>query len=288
MKVEPSDSRRQSRSQNLGQLVRSLASCLAFLASLFSLSCNQTFQPEVNYKPKLNVYSVLFANARAAYVRVMSVVESPTDVSEPVHGAAVTIRSSNGTLSLVDTTAIIDAIRALFYYGPLRVITGQSFTVSVSKEGYPTSTASAVVPFGYATILEQSTYEDLRDPGDATSDISVVPNLSHLASAAFIRLLVEYRGIDSMGKFRVSSFNLISIDSVNPFTEIEPAQLPIMVSIKYGLKFTTLMTDTAFEHLYRVRTVPQTILINGDGRVKNNWPGELSAGPVKEVISITG
>ena len=227
--------------------IRLLASCLfsrrkylyagiplaGLLASLFSLSCNQTFQPEVNYKPRLNVYAVLFANAEVAYVRVMSVVESPTDVSEPVHGASVKLtRMLDGySLSLVDTTEVIDGDTASFYYTPVRIFPGTFYSVSVEKSGYPPVTANVTVPFGYATVPEQGVYSAFRDPEYASSNLGVEAILSGLASAAFVQVLVEYRGLDSAGSFCVGAFNVMPIDSVNPFTEIEAAKLPVSVNI---------------------------------------------------------
>jgi peroxiredoxin len=58
--------------------------------------------------------------------------------------------------------------------------------------------------------------------------------------------------------------------------------------LKNKLNYTTLVADTSFERLYKVEAVPQTLLINGDGKVKNNWTGELTAQQVKELMSTIG
>ena len=208
---------------------------LFFYAFLFIpfvfLSCNKSFQPEVRYVPKLNVYAVLFANAHGVYVRVTPIVESPSDVSRPLRGATVTLTSPVGSTTMVDSVAVINGDTASFYYTRVHVVPGWLYTVSVAKEGYPPVTASAVVPYGFATVPEQSTHGDFRDPEEATSDLSIVASLSRLAAATFVQLDVEYRGIDSTGNFHGGSFNVVPVDSLNPFTEIGAAQLPVTVSI---------------------------------------------------------
>jgi peroxiredoxin len=54
------------------------------------------------------------------------------------------------------------------------------------------------------------------------------------------------------------------------------------------LNYTTLIADTVFERLYKVHAVPQTLLIEGGGKVKNNWSGELTSKEVKELMSTIG
>ncbi len=206
---------------------RLLSFTFLFLISLISLSCNQPFQPEVKYTPELNVYSVLFANAQAVYVRVTPVVQSPSDVTQQVHGASVTLVGTglNDTtvqrITLTDTTAIIDGSTASFYYAPAHIIPGRSYTVSVIQNGYPPAYASASIPFGYATIPDQNAYSILQSPKDVKTDINLTVNLSGIASAEFVQMFVECRGLDSTGNFNVASFNVIPVDSLNPFTETD-------------------------------------------------------------------
>ena len=89
----------------------------------------------------LNVYSVLFANSNVVYVRVTSVVKSLSDVSEPVHGASVTLSGTEPGMpvqgiELADTTAVVDGDTASFYYAPVHIVPGGYYLISVSKEKY--------------------------------------------------------------------------------------------------------------------------------------------------------
>ena len=236
-----------------------LAACFLPLASVIFLSCNKPFQPEVQYTPKLNVYSVLFANEQAVYVRVMSVVESPSDVSQPVQGATVTLAGTglNGTVQYVtlsDTTSVIDGDTDSYYYAPAQIIPGGDYYVSVSHDGYPSVYTNAIVPFSYVTIPSQNAYSTLQKPQTVQSNIQLNANLSSFASAFFIQLLVEYRGFDASGKLHVGSFNVIPIDSIDPFTEIISATLPVNVDInqyKYAFNLAQQSADSLrVAHMY--------------------------------------
>lgn len=218
-------------------------SCLCILTSLFSLSCNQPFQPEVQYTPKLNVYSILFADAQAVYVRVMPVLDSPSGVSQPVHGASVQLFGNESGMpirgiSLADTSEVIDGDTVSFYYAPVHIVPGGNYYVSVAHDGYPPATANVTVPFGYATIPDQGTYTILRKAYNVNSEINFEVSLSGLASAAFVQMLVEYRGIDSAGDFHMGSFSVLPIDSLNPFIEVEATSLPITIdTVQYQTAF---------------------------------------------------
>jgi hypothetical protein len=122
---------------------------------------------------------------------------------------------------LTDTTAIIDGSTASFYYAPAHIVPGRSYTVSVIQNGYPPAYASASIPFGYATIPDQNAYSILQSPKDVKTDINLTVNLSGIASAEFVQMFVECRGLDSTGNFNVASFNVIPVDSLNPFTETD-------------------------------------------------------------------
>lgn len=213
------------------------------LVSLISLSCNQPFQPEIEYTPKLNVYAVLFSNSQSVYVRLTSVVKSPSDISQPVHGASVTLTGTglNGTQQLVtlsDTASVIDGDTASYYYAPVHIIPNDTYTISAVKDGYPPATASVSIPSAYATIPDQNGYSVLQNPKNVQTDIQFDVNLSGLASAVFAQVIVEYRGLDAAGNFHSGSFNVIPIDSLNPFTEIESTNLYLSVDINlYQIEF---------------------------------------------------
>jgi len=240
---------------------RLLSSPFLFFISLISLSCNQPFQPEVNYSPELNVYSVLFANAQAVYVRVTPVVQSPSDIAQQVHGASVKLVGPGlnaemvQSITLIDTTAIIDGSLTSFYYAPAHITPGSSYRISVIQNGYPPASATVSVPFGYATIPDQNAYSILQSPKDVQSDINLSVNLSGLATAEFVQMFVECRGLDSAGHFNVASFNVIPVDSLNPFTETDGiTTLPVSVDItEYNNAFKLAhqyATSLLHSHLY--------------------------------------
>ena len=116
---------------------------LLFLISLISLSCNQPFQPEVQYTPELNVYSVLFANAQAVYVRVTPVVQSPSDVAQLVHGASVKLvgtglnNTTAANVTLTDTTASSMASQPHSTTHPLILSRGESIRFLSSRTDIP-------------------------------------------------------------------------------------------------------------------------------------------------------
>ncbi|MGA9406811.1 MAG: DUF4249 family protein, partial [Bacteroidota bacterium] len=181
------------------------------------------------------MYSVLFADAHGVYVRVTPVVESPSDVSQPVHGATVKLIGTGPTdsaaqiVTLTDTTALVDGDSASFYYAPVHIVPGGSYSVSVARDGYPPVSAFAQIPSGYATIPDQDTYSLLQNPKHLKDDLSLTVNLSGLSSAMFVQMLVECRGLDYSGNLTVAFYNVIPIDSLNPFTELPATTFQLTV-----------------------------------------------------------
>jgi hypothetical protein len=208
---------------------------LLFLISLISLSCNEPFQPEVAYRPELNVYSVLFSNAHGVYVRVTSVAESPSGMTQALHGASVTltgtgpIDSTAETVTLTDTTALVDGAAVSFYYAPTHIIPQGSYLVTVTRNGYPPAVASVQIPSGYATIPDRSIYAILQKPINIKTDIQLTVQVSGIASAGFVRMSVECRGLDSSGNFAMQNFNVLPVDSLNPFIELGSTSFPLRV-----------------------------------------------------------
>jgi Domain of unknown function (DUF4249) len=237
-----------------------IISCILFLISLISLSCNKPFQPEVAYRPELNVYSVLFSNAHDVFVRVASVAESPSGVSQALHGASVKLIGTGPndsrveTVALTDTTTLIDGVAASFYYAAVRIIPGGTYSVSVTQDGYPPVVATAHIPSGYATIPDQNTYSILQKPKNVNTEINLTVNVSGLASAGFVRMLVECRGVDSSGHFIVQNFNVFPVDSLNPFIELGGASFPLRVDTAQYQNAFLLASDYAGKlrrsHLY--------------------------------------
>ncbi len=213
------------------------ASYFLLLTSFFVISCNSPFQPKVEYSPRLNVYSILFANSKRVYVRVTSVRKSQSgDVTQPVHGADISLvgagaGSGEHVTRFVDTTAVIDGDTASFYYAETRVMPGATYTVSVSKSGYPTATATAIVPVQYQSVPDQNFYSTLQTPGNLQQTAELTVPVSRLASAAFARIVLEYRGLDASGDFREGSFNVVGADTLNPFTELASSSLAIKMNV---------------------------------------------------------
>lgn len=237
-----------------------LAAHFLLLTSFFFVSCHSPFQPEVQFSPRLNVYSVLFANANEIYVRVTSVTRSQSgDVAQPVHGADVSLIGTEPyefyqQIRLVDTTGVIDGDTASFYFAPISVIPGETYMVSVSKNGYPTASASATVPDQYTSVPDQNFYSALQNPEGMQPTAVFNAPVSRLASAAFARVVLEYRGLDANGNFRQGSFNVMSIDTLNPFTELTTTSLPVAIdsgAYKHAFRLAHTLADsmTAF-HLY--------------------------------------
>jgi hypothetical protein len=237
-----------------------VVSCLLVLSSFFSLSCNQPFQPAVEYSPKLNVYAILIADAQAVYVRVMSVVKSQSDLSLPVHGAEVRLFGSgmNDTtfagIRLADTTEVVDGDSVSFYYAPVHVGPGGYYSVSVNKDGYPPVFASAVVPMSYGAIPDQNSYGTLKNPERPLSPIKFRVNLSDIARGAFVQMSVEYRGLDAAGKFHTGSFNVSYLDPQDPFTETNASVMTVNVDtaqyrsvFEYAREYADSL---AFRHMY--------------------------------------
>jgi len=110
------------------------------------------------------------------------------------------------------------------------------------------------VPSGYASIPDQNNYSILMNPKNVKTDIGLTVNLSGTASAAFVQMLVECRGIDDSGKFHVASFNVIPVDSLNPFREVTASVLPVDVDItryKDAYNFAQQYADSLMlYHLY--------------------------------------
>jgi hypothetical protein len=223
VKIFCTNSRYISPKQNL--CLHFASFCFLFLTSSIFLSCNNPFQPEIEYTPRLTVYSVLFANEQTVYVRVTSVTRSPLDVSQPVHGASVTLNGQGQSIALVDTAAVIDGDTASCYYAPATIVPGANYTISVEREGYLSATASVTVPLTYSTMPNQGTYAALLNPKDLKTEINFNVNLSGLAKAAFVQMFVECRGLDDSGNLHVSLFNVLPVDSLNPFSEVESDKL---------------------------------------------------------------
>jgi hypothetical protein len=90
---------------------------------------------------------------------------------------------------------------------------------------------------------------------NAKTDIGLKVHVSGSASAEFVQMFVECRGLDNSGNFTVASFNVIPVDSLNPFTETRSVTtIPVNVDIsKYKNAFNLAHQRAAslrYSHLY--------------------------------------
>ena len=146
-----------------------IAAVFVFLLSLSNLSCSKPFEPEVQYAPKLNVYSVLFANANTLYVRVTPVVQSPSDVGQAVHGASVILSGADPNdrsvpvVSLTDTTTLVNGVLSSFYYAPVKIAPGRTVYHYCTRMDIPTHREVACRPL---RVCDHPRPECLLDPSE--------------------------------------------------------------------------------------------------------------------------
>ncbi len=230
--------------------------CLLFLTSIISLSCNQPFQPKIEYAPKLVLYSVLFANETGVYVRLTSTKNSTAGgIAEPIHGANVRIKPSSGSyVPLVDSTSIIDNDTVSFYFANLSVSSGQQYTVTASEQGYDSVSATVTVPYGSATVPDVESYAVLRHPDGSVINPTFVVNLSNLTAAYFYQLALEYRGFDRSGQFQMGYVDVLGNNLQNPFSEVSNYQVSGGVNVTYYdslFNYTKQLASNLMEsHLY--------------------------------------
>lgn len=217
-----------------------------FLISLLSLSCNQPFQPVTNYKPRLAMYAILFADQSGVYVRLSGSSNSMKgDVTQPVHGADVgmvallnaysSADTSNGvphTVSLKEEFAVNSGDTDYYYYSPTTVLPRMSYDVTASKEGYDSVSAYVTVPGSFVTIPDKYTYTALRLPDSS----SVNPNFNVMlngSSAYFVQLLIEYRGFDSKGSLQSGFVDATGSSPADPFIQVKNSIIPFSVTRLY-------------------------------------------------------
>lgn len=224
-----------SEKRTTGTGIKHLASGLLLLLSLFSLSCNQPFQPEVDYKPKLVMYAVLFSNDTTVNVRLTSTSKTADNsVNNSVHGADVFIVGSVpyydpsdstykyriDTVTLVESTIVVGGDSASFYTGHLRIVGGHSYWVQAEKTGFNPVSAGIVVPTSLVSVPTPQVYSILRQPSQATSDPVFDITLSYYAVAWFPQIYIEYRGFDTNGQLHVGYVSLVRPSGQDPFTQL--------------------------------------------------------------------
>jgi hypothetical protein len=131
---------------------------VSFVATLFLLSCNQSFDSKAPFQPQLVVFSVLSTDRTAQFVRVegdympagYDPLSSTTD--NAISGAIVTVRDGSTTFRLRDTvmnrqdTSRYKSPLHAFVVSPFTAQPGKAYVVTVQATGYPAATATATIP----------------------------------------------------------------------------------------------------------------------------------------------
>ena len=209
-----------------------LASGLVLLLSLFSLSCNQPFQPEVDYKPKLVMYAVLFSNDTTVNVRLTSTSKTAdSSINNSVHGAEVfvvipvshydsTYRFTGDTVALAESTIVSGGDSISYYTGHMHIQSGNSYWIQAEKKSFDPIFASVTVPNSLVSVPTPEVYSILRQPAQATSDPVFNITLSNYAVAWFPQIYIEYRGFDANGELHVGYVSLVRPSGQDPFTQL--------------------------------------------------------------------
>ncbi len=237
---------------NTGRRARSVrfpafTACLLLLASFFSLSCNQPFQPVVNYKPELVMYSILFADQTGVYVRLSSTSNSlKDDVTQPVHAANVGLVMSSyrlnpgdsaysatfDTISLKESFALSAGDTDYYYYASVPTYSGTTYGITAEKEGYTPVSAYVTVPYSHMTTPDADSYAALRKPDGSNVD-PVFSIMLGGSSAYFVQLSIEYRGFDDAGNFRAGFVDATGSSPTDPFIQIKSNYISYDVNRSY-------------------------------------------------------
>lgn len=178
---------------------------LSCAAVVWFIGCDDTFNPVVNYRDELVVYSVLRPGVDTQYVRVYKTYNPPNydpfagTFYSPVTGAEVilrdemgtTVRFNEGTIGAWDSTRYGPSVHVYFVSGfvPVR---GRLYTLSVAARDLPPATAQAVVP-GTGTVSAVSPTM-LRFPQlfSSSDQIKLQLSLSGAARGFMVRFFVDY------------------------------------------------------------------------------------------------
>lgn len=217
-----------------------LASRFLLLASLLSLSCNQPFNPVVNYAPQLAVYSILFSNKQGVYVRLYSTIGSISgSVNIPVHDAELELIAPNSLYDSTDSTGraagdtfqlkesdsvTVASDTDFYYYNPMTILSGRVYEIVAQKSGYKSVSAYVSVPASFVTIPDTRSYSALRYPDSINYDPYFAINLGG-SVAYFAQIFVEYRGFDSTGNFHSGFVNASGNMPQNPFIQSTASQV---------------------------------------------------------------
>jgi hypothetical protein len=180
----------------------SLIGIAVALASL--TSCDNSFNPNAPFQPRMVVYSVLRTDSDTQYVRVYSTynppdndpTKNPDEIS--VNDAQVSIEGEGGatinfrlmTIPRPDTSRYLSSIKAYVAY-PFRPQEGKRYSLMVSSPTYGVATATTVVP-NRGSVSPTNGYA-LRDPWHTTvQNYGVSAALAPEAKGFLVRFYFDY------------------------------------------------------------------------------------------------
>lgn len=192
--------------RRIALMSRNSAVSISFVATLFLLCCNQSFDSRAPFQPQLVVFSVLSTDRTAQIVRLegnympdgYDPLSSTADNEIP--GAMVTVRDGSTTYRLRDT--VMDRQDTSRYKSPLRAFVlspfvaqpGKAYVVTVQAPGYPAATAIATMPGKGFPGTALTTPLVLDNPRGYEGNTNIVCNalLSTAAKGYIGRLFVDY------------------------------------------------------------------------------------------------
>lgn len=173
------------------------------IIAFFCISgCNEAFNPNAPFEPKMVVYSFLTTESDSQFVRVYSTYNAlennPSfNTDEPrVTDAKVTISNGTTTFTLqpivvprADTSRYKSNIKAYFVY-PFRPQKGKDYTLTIASSTHGSITARCSVPEkgGFSDVSTRL----LDNPWSGSEPIIVKARLSDATRGFLVRFFVEY------------------------------------------------------------------------------------------------
>jgi hypothetical protein len=179
---------------------------MSLVATLFLLSCNQSFDSKAPFQPQLVVFSVLSTDRTAQFVRVegdyMPAGYDPlsSTADNAIPGAIVTMREGSTTYRLRDTvmsrqdTSRYKTPLHAFVLNPFAAQPGKVYVVTVQASGYPAATATATMPGRSFPGTGVTTSLILDNPRGYEENADIICNalLSSAAKGYVGRLFADY------------------------------------------------------------------------------------------------
>ena len=186
---------------------RSILLVAALVLTIVSASCDESFNPNAAFKPRMVVYSVLTTESDTQFVRIYTSYyppeNDPTNNSDEISVTDAVVKVS-GTNPLYDARTYnfrsfdlkrpdqeryTDSIGA-YYSFPFRPARGGTYRLTAVSPTYGNVTADLTLPT-QGTIQFVNPFV-LEDPWKDSVDIQLSIKLSGLVDAFLVRLFIEY------------------------------------------------------------------------------------------------